>query len=686
MCKEEISACCLDDRKRKIIIGDIFGGIRVYNPLNGSYMKSCIHDIQSVVVSLAYVAHSRRFLAGYVNGIMRLYDETNLDDCQILRNFDRFNFHSELCNLLFLEADRTVVTVGTLGEPVKFWEYDSGKCDMELQACDKSETIIAVITLDPFPLVATSDSAGNIVVWGSRGCKYRGDIVTAFKNQHPLEAEMEPPLRTNGPRRIVPENREASQRSLVSNDELEGQKVEDQLPSLLSMPSTDWSSYANKAEDELKACALKWGPLSAAATVAWDPENHYFYTADEQGTLRAFSFEHIIDELDGEAMLHGTRSNRDAGSSKRRAKAVSSKSTAHAIPHYFGKKKFTAHSIPIYRWGIQAHRETVIYCRSTPYGILTSSTDNKVKMWDIHGTEVGSLMSCAPTGKRSIDWDIKLNIENIMEKEEKQLDAMLDQVKQYDDEVSNVDLAELSDHASSNGSVVGDEKKSRFSRTSLRKRIEMSSRLLGLDFTCDQIAAMEDASDTDSVSVSVNDDSSAVSSTSKSTKNALDEARNIHNQTDLVTKKDRTLTVTQMKYKDNAMKNMVKSFEERGVSFPALKKPKNPKQNYGVVKDTTVPIVPGSIKVGLQQELEREEKMSNKCKKFSTYKHLEKSLGSEFLPPLSKEERDKIRNARKEQRRLRELKDAKNTKEIAIVKQNSKSVDNTEAVDTTTEE
>lgn len=722
MCKEEISACCLDNRKRKIIIGDINGEIKVYNPLNGSYMKSCVHDIISVVVSLAYVDHSRRFLAGYVNGTIRLYDESNLDDCQILRNFDRFNFHSELTTVLFLEADRTVVTAGTIGEPVKLWEYDSGKCDMELHACQEAETIVAVVTLDPFPLIATSDSAGNILVWGSRGCKWRGDKVTGFKNVHPLEAQMEAPLRTNGPRRILPEmpdgldidnetltetatstvtataNATATAMTNQSQSESNGGHGEvimrqASMQSVLSS-STEMAAAAEKAEQDLKACAEKWGPLSAATTLAWDSENYYFYTGDEQGTLRAFSFERIIDELDGESMSHGvkkstTRDRRDSQQSRKASLAPSTSVVGgNVIPYIFGKKKYTAKSSAMYRWGIQAHRETIIHCRSTPHGILTSSTDNKVKMWNIQGTEVGSLLSCAATGQRSINWDLKLDINSIMHNEEVHLDSMLDDVEKYNADIHNPrppseggeeDDDNIQIHNNNKTSVmpIPDDKKTKFSRTSLRKRIEMSSRLLGLDFVSDQMMASDDMSDSGSVSLcSMDDNSSMASSCSKSTKNALDEARNIHQQTGLIEpKKDRNLSVLQMKYKECSMNKMVQNFEERGISFPVLNNPHNPKKPSQDLVREGGPSPKGASKIGNNfQEVEYEAKITKKCKKFSTYKSLEKSLDVDHLPPLPKEERDKIRLARKEQRRQRDLKDIQNAKK-RLMKQKSKVVD-----------
>lgn len=47
----------------------------MYNPANGELMKTCVDDVHETVVALQYICSTRRFVAGYANGIMRVYDE-----------------------------------------------------------------------------------------------------------------------------------------------------------------------------------------------------------------------------------------------------------------------------------------------------------------------------------------------------------------------------------------------------------------------------------------------------------------------------------------------------------------------------------------------------------------------------------------------------------------------------------
>ena len=149
ICGEEITACCLDDRLRKIVVGDVIGRINVYNPANGTLMKTCVDDVHETVVDLQYIKSSRRFVAGYANGLMRIYDEGALDDCPLIRSFEEFNRHPELLGLRYSEDDRTVASTGGASEFVRLWDIGSGKCDMEIKACEPTESIVTLEYLGP---------------------------------------------------------------------------------------------------------------------------------------------------------------------------------------------------------------------------------------------------------------------------------------------------------------------------------------------------------------------------------------------------------------------------------------------------------------------------------------------------------------------------------------------------------
>jgi len=184
----EISCCCLDDRRRKIVVGTMNGRIDVYNPLNAQLMKSCPYneDVEGhAVVSLCYDSESRRFIAGYANGLMRLYDEGALEDCPLIREYDRFHGHPELLKIIFDQDEGTIATAGSSSEWIKLWDYAGGKMEIEVDACDEEEHLVDMIFLNPLPFFATSDSRGNVVIWGSRSCRQNGQRIAGFLNQAP---------------------------------------------------------------------------------------------------------------------------------------------------------------------------------------------------------------------------------------------------------------------------------------------------------------------------------------------------------------------------------------------------------------------------------------------------------------------------------------------------------------------
>ena len=188
----DITACCLDNRRRKIVIGTVNGTIDVYNPQNGELMKSCPNDVGHAVVSLVYDAENRRFVAGYANGLLRLYDENGLEDCPVIRTFDEYHNHPELLTAQFCPADDCVATCGSSSELIKLWDYASGKMEMEINGCDDDEHFVDLIFLLPHAIIASADSRGNVILWGSRGRRNQfGYRVAGFLNQCPEAAVRE---------------------------------------------------------------------------------------------------------------------------------------------------------------------------------------------------------------------------------------------------------------------------------------------------------------------------------------------------------------------------------------------------------------------------------------------------------------------------------------------------------------
>ncbi|DAZ96201.1 TPA: hypothetical protein N0F65_012391 [Lagenidium giganteum] len=75
-CKASITAVCMDDRERKVIIGDDTGSIKVINAVNGNVMK-VLDPHNHAITHIHYGLQSKRVLSISVDSVLHVYDENN---------------------------------------------------------------------------------------------------------------------------------------------------------------------------------------------------------------------------------------------------------------------------------------------------------------------------------------------------------------------------------------------------------------------------------------------------------------------------------------------------------------------------------------------------------------------------------------------------------------------------------
>ncbi|POM68433.1 LOW QUALITY PROTEIN: Hypothetical protein PHPALM_15410 [Phytophthora palmivora] len=71
-----ITAVCVDDRERKIIVGDDTGSIKVLNAVNGNVMKE-LDPHSHCVVGVSYVLYGKRVISIASNSVLHICDENN---------------------------------------------------------------------------------------------------------------------------------------------------------------------------------------------------------------------------------------------------------------------------------------------------------------------------------------------------------------------------------------------------------------------------------------------------------------------------------------------------------------------------------------------------------------------------------------------------------------------------------
>jgi WD40 repeat protein len=101
-------------------------------------MKKSHFDNPHAVVSLEYFNEAKRFIAGFANGIVGIFDENNMEDCSLVRTLEPYSQHPELLSARFHKQMRVIVTAGVASGVARLWDYDTGKCEFELPVCSKS--------------------------------------------------------------------------------------------------------------------------------------------------------------------------------------------------------------------------------------------------------------------------------------------------------------------------------------------------------------------------------------------------------------------------------------------------------------------------------------------------------------------------------------------------------------------
>lgn len=630
ICGHEISAVCLDNRKRKLVVGDVLGNIGVYNPLNGALMKSTTNDADadpSAVVSLIYVNvdNSRRFLAGFANGLIRLYNEESLEDCGLIRYFDTFYSYRELSSLIFSETDRTVVCIGAASPTAKMWDFDTGKCDADLAVADDPEHVMKIFYLDPYPLFITSDSYGNIIIWGSRNSKWPGRRISGFLNMTPPSAEVEPRNRLieheadEHPRRSFPATEEEYEAYFAQSevapqiDELLENAVKNSnVPKVTSVapkiskkagrniPIVSRTNSTNdcmtlveklaeqKYHDLSRALEVegekKWGKVAPSEAIAWNAEKFWLYTGDEQGNLRKWDLSALMNELDAPAMLSGMNPQMKGElGSKPRDRFTALVPKFHnlmigpnlASLFQVSRRHIVSNLGVSFVWAVGAHNDRVVHAISTEYGVITSATDKLVKMWTHDGLPVGVLMQSVPVGMKNRAWELCMDVEDILKKEDEE---MVELMKRVEVTAQNPDKPDLS--SMSFAGMAPGKGSAEFNRSVLRQRIHKTSSLLGLNFVVEDGPDVPSIYDPNgSLSVGSLDDASlagtesiASSVVSKTLKQALVELKSteITNDTSI---KNQLLSAVQLRRKDAKVAMVAKKYESnRKYKLPAIKK------------------------------------------------------------------------------------------------------------------
>jgi hypothetical protein len=192
-----------------------------------------------------------------------------------------------------------------------------------------------------------------------------------------------------------------------------------------------------------------------------------------------------------------------------------------------------------------------------------------VKMWSYDGYLLGVLKQNVPSGVKSSTWNLTLDITPYLQKETADVAKILHDVDSidstaFDDDVSHYDFSGLEPGAA-NSAI--------FARSELRRRIELSAKILVLDFADSSSSSNKSLASVvaDESSVTSLADSVSISSkVSKTSLQALMDLRSTDDHTDI----SLNMTSEQKRRKDKAMKTLSATYiKKTGADLPLVGQP-----------------------------------------------------------------------------------------------------------------
>jgi len=446
----DISAACLDDRKRKFILGESTGTVSVFNYQNGAVMKEFSPQGSSPVVDLAYSAASKSVLVAYMNGLVRVFDENDIESCKVLRSFDEtYSHRGDLYCAVYEQASSVVATGGNLpSDGVRLWDYDSGKCELVLKSGDECE-VVALAFLGDYPLVAVCCSDCKIRLFLThQSADLKGTCVVEWTNELPpgtliTEAldEAVHPMGWGQPGDEDEDSAESRRRERALGSVRHVQARERSSSSMASFEQDTDGSSAEAKHSSPEFTAARKPNKSPVSSVVWDQVGESLFTGSEGGHLRKWGLARTLAFIDAGKLetveVNGRRrvrcGQRDSSGDREGLSPKRASAAALGRPSSLGE----AASLVEFRWGLERAHDadvTVIKLTQEPRALLTASTDKRVLMFSLDGKSLGCLLQTAKYGCQSPQWSLRIDVAQRQAKEARALSAVLNKDEKGGDE------------------------------------------------------------------------------------------------------------------------------------------------------------------------------------------------------------------------------------------------------------
>ena len=158
----EVTACCLDERKKKVLIGTAGGDVLVLNYMNAILLKAG-EKHRGQVSGLVYSRKDKCAISCGWDSKIHVHDETSGKVLDLVRATDT-TYEKETTCVAF-SSSLGVVAVGSLDLSVRLFDYQT----LRLLAVMKGHTaeIVKIVFVPGYYLLLTADCSGSVIFWST---------------------------------------------------------------------------------------------------------------------------------------------------------------------------------------------------------------------------------------------------------------------------------------------------------------------------------------------------------------------------------------------------------------------------------------------------------------------------------------------------------------------------------------
>lgn len=185
--KTEITAMCIDESHRRVILGDHKGKITKTDSLSGALLKE-FQRHTSEVSGLFYIPGDKLLISTSWDRSMYVHLDSDVVSRKdkskgLLRSVK--NAHSADITCVAYSETLDLIATGSRDNTVRLWEFETCKLEGVIKGHDNE--ILLVSFIEPFGLLFISDYGGSLSLWKFRRSAPRVECIVKWKNMHTLD-------------------------------------------------------------------------------------------------------------------------------------------------------------------------------------------------------------------------------------------------------------------------------------------------------------------------------------------------------------------------------------------------------------------------------------------------------------------------------------------------------------------